>query len=56
MWKKVREKWDILFAKDKDLVMQIPQDKQPLFMKLFDLKPTASEQEISSIIDSYIIK
>ncbi len=56
MWKKVRDKWETIFVKDKDLVMQIPQDKQPLFMKLFALKPDASREEISKIIDSYITK
>ena len=56
VWKKVRDKWETIFAKDKDLVMQVPQDKQPLFMKLFALKPDASREEIGKIIDSYIMK
>lgn len=56
MWKKVRNKWDSIFAKNKDLVMQIPQDKQPLFMKLFALKPTSSTEEVDKIINSYIVK
>ena len=55
-WKKVRDKWESIFVKDKDLVMQISQDKQPLFMKLFALKPDSSREEISKIIDSYITK
>ena len=56
MWKKIRDKWETIFVKDKDLVMQIPQDKQPLFMKLFALKPDVSTVEISKIIDGYIVK
>lgn len=56
MWKKIRDKWETIFVKDKDLVMQIPQDKQPLFMKLFALKPDVSTVEINKIIDSYIVK
>ena len=56
MWKKIRDKWETIFVKDKDLVMQIPQDKQPLFMKLFALKPDVSTDEINKIIDSYIVK
>ncbi len=55
-WKKVRDKWETIFVKDKDLVMQISQDKQPLFMKLFALKPDSSREEISKIIDGYITK
>ena len=56
IWKKVRDKWETIFVKDKDLVMQIPTDKQPLFMKLFALKPDASREEISIIVDNYIAK
>lgn len=56
VWKKVRDKWETIFVKDKDLVMQIPSDKQPLFMKLFALKPDSSRDEISAIIDNYIAK
>ena len=56
MWKKIRDKWETIFVKDKDLVMQIPQDKQPLFMKLFALKPDVSTVEINKIIDGYIVK
>ena len=55
-WKKVRDKWETIFVKDKDLVMQISQDKQPLFMKLFALKPDSSREEISKIIDGYVVK
>jgi hypothetical protein len=56
MWKKIRDKWETIFMKDKDLVMQLSQDKRPLFMKIFALKPDASKEEISEIIDSYIVK
>ena len=56
IWKKVRDKWETIFVKDKDLVMQIPTDKQPLFMKLFALKPDASREEISIIVDNYLAK
>ena len=55
-WKKVRDKWETVFVKDKDLVMQKAENKQPLFMKLFALKPDASKDEISKIIDGYIAK
>ena len=56
VWKKIRDKWETVFSNEKDLVMQIPQDKQPLFMKLFALKPDASREEINKIIDNYITK
>lgn len=54
LWKKVRDKWDVIFANDKNLVMQKTADKTPLFMKLFELKPTASREDVNKIIEAYI--
>lgn len=56
VWKKVRDQWEIVFLKNKDLTLEKKVDNQPLFMKLFDLKPDASREDVAKIIESYIIK
>lgn len=56
VWKKVRDQWEIVFLKNKDLTLEKKVDNQPLFMKLFDLKPDASREEVAKIIESYITK
>lgn len=56
LWKKVRDKWETVFDRNKDLTMQIPDDKQPLFMKLFDLKPNATSDNVNNIIENYVVK
>ena len=56
VWKKVRDQWEIVFLKNKDLTLEKKVDNQPLFMKLFDLKPDASREEVTKIIESYITK
>ncbi|RXR18294.1 hypothetical protein EQG63_08470 [Flavobacterium amnicola] len=55
VWKKVRDKWEIVFSKNKNLSLHKTVDKQPLFMSLFELKPDDSREEVNKIIDSYII-
>lgn len=55
VWKKVRDKWEIVFSKNKDISLHKTVEKQPLFMSLFGLKPDASSEEVNKIIDSYII-
>ena len=56
VWKKVRDQWEIVFAKKKDLSLEKKVDNQPLYMKLFELKPDASKEEVAKIIESYITK
>ena len=56
VWKKVRAKWDVEFAKDKDLSLKKSVEKKPLYMHLFDLKPDSDQKEIDKIIDSFVIK
>lgn len=56
VWKKVREKWELVFLQNKDLSLAKAVDSQPLFMKLFALKPDVSREEINKIIESYIVK
>ena len=56
VWKKVRAKWDVEFAKDKDLSLKKSVEKKPLYMHLFDLKPDSDQKEIDKIIDSFVVK
>ncbi|WP_300570219.1 DUF6607 family protein [Flavobacterium sp.] len=56
LWKSVRDKWETVYKTDTNLSLQKTVDNQPLFMKLFSLKPDATKEEISRIIDSYIVK
>ena len=56
VWKKVRDQWEMVFLKNKNLTLEKKVDNQPLFMKLFDLKPEASKEEVAKIIESYITK
>ncbi len=56
LWKSVRDKWETVYKTDTNLSLQKAVDNQPLFMKLFSLKPDATKEEISRIIDSYIVK
>ncbi|WP_313805949.1 DUF6607 family protein [Flavobacterium sp.] len=54
MWKNVRDKWQSVFDLNKDVNMETTVDKQPLFMHLFNLKPTATKAETDKIIDSFV--
>jgi hypothetical protein len=56
LWKKIRDKWATVFNQKKDLSIHKTVDKKQLFSKLFELKPEATNEEISQIIDSFIIK
>lgn len=54
MWKNVRDKWATVFARDKDLTLLSSVNKKPLFMYLFDLKPTTPKADSDKIIDSFV--
>lgn len=54
-WKKVRTKWDSEFARNKDLKLKNDVDGKPLFMHLETLKKDASQQEINTVIDRFIV-
>jgi hypothetical protein len=56
VWKKVRDQWEIIFLKNKTLSLEKKVDNQFLFMKLFELKPDATREDVNKIIDSYIVK
>lgn len=54
LWKNVRDKWATIYARDKDLNLFPTVEKQPLYMHLFELKPTATKAESDKIIDSFV--
>ncbi|MBS1550294.1 MAG: hypothetical protein JSS94_10595 [Bacteroidetes bacterium] len=55
-WAKVRSKWSIEFAKNKELKLKEKVDGQPLFVHLGKLKKDASQSEINKTIDLFIIQ
>ena len=56
LWKNVRDKWQSVFNLNKDLNLETVVKGQPLFMHLFDLKPTATKAESDKIIDDFVRK
>lgn len=54
-WKKVRTKWNAEFAKNKDIKLKSDIDGKPLYMHLSKLKADASQEEINTVIDSFIV-
>jgi hypothetical protein len=54
MWKNVRDKWQTIFDRKKDLNLESVVDKRPLFMHLFDLKSDTSKAETDKIIDGFV--
>ncbi len=54
VWKNVRDKWQTLFDRHKDLNLEPTVDKKPLFMFLFDLKPDVAKAETDAIIDKFV--
>lgn len=56
LWEKVRAKWEYELSKKKDLRFHEKVDGKPLYSFLFDLPPTATQEEINTIIDKFIIR
>jgi hypothetical protein len=56
LWEKVRIKWGKVYENNKDLSLQNKVNKKTLFSLLFDLKPTTTQAEVDTIIESYVIK
>ncbi len=54
-WKKVRAKWNAEFARNKDIKLKSDIDGKPLYMHLSKLKADASQEEINTVIDSFIV-
>lgn len=55
LWEKVRNKWEEIYGRNKDLSLHSKVNKKALYSILFDLKPTATQAEINTIIDSFVI-
>ena len=54
LWKNVRDKWQTLFDRHKDLNLEAKVDRKALYSLLFDLKPDASKAETDKIIDKFV--
>lgn len=54
LWANVRTKWEKVFSKDKDLVLEKTVDGKPLYKHLFSLPEDASKKETDAIIDSFV--
>lgn len=54
LWKNVRDKWQTLFDRHKDLNLEAKVDRKALYSLLFDLKPTATKAESDAIIDKFV--
>ncbi|MGV9003927.1 DUF6607 family protein [Flavobacterium sp.] len=54
-WKKVRTKWDTVFAQNKDLKLQPKVDGKPLYVHLGKLDIKATQEQINKVIDSFIV-
>jgi hypothetical protein len=53
-WKKVRLKWDLIFAQNQDLIIKEVHDSKPLYRHLQSLKNDASLEKINKIIESFL--
>lgn len=54
LWKNVRDKWQTLFERNKDLNLEAKVNKKALYSLLFDLKPNAIKSESDAIIDKFV--
>lgn len=54
MWKKVRTKWDQVFARDINLELHKKVDDKLLFQHMFALDSTATQAQIDEIIDAFV--
>lgn len=54
LWKNVRDKWQTLFERNKDLNLEAKVNKKALYSLLFDLKPNATKAESDAIIDKFV--
>lgn len=54
LWKNVRDKWQTLFDRNKDLNLEAKVDRKALYSLLFDLKPDTAKAETDKIIDKFV--
>ena len=55
-WASVRAKWDQVFARNKDLVLEEKVDNKDLFKYLFDEEKYKTAEEINPLIESFVRK
>lgn len=55
MWHRVRNQWDKVFSKNKDLKLALKVEDKRLYQHLFDLKPTTKSKEIKKIINKFVL-
>ncbi|MEZ4801350.1 MAG: DUF6607 family protein [Gelidibacter sp.] len=55
-WAVVRAKWDQVFARNKDLVLEEKVDNKDLFKYLFDEEKYKTAEEINPLIESFVRK
>lgn len=53
-WKIVRAKWDEVFARNKDLILEEKVDNKVLYKYLFDEENYNTSEQINSVIESFI--
>lgn len=53
LWTKIRRKWDSELAQNQYIKLKKRVDDKPLFMHLFALKNTATQDEINRLIDTF---
>ena len=54
LWKNVRDKWQTVFDRKKDLHLEKAVDKKPLFMHLFELPASTDKVTTDKIIDRFV--
>ncbi|MWB94575.1 hypothetical protein GON26_09385 [Flavobacterium sp. GA093] len=54
LWKNVRDKWQTVFDRHKNLDLNPKVDNKPLYSLLFDLKPDTPKAETDVIIDKFV--
>lgn len=54
MWADVRQSWDKVFAKKKDLTLKSKVEEKSLFEYLFALEPSVEAKEVKEIITSFV--
>lgn len=55
MWHLVRNQWDKVFSKNKNLKLALKVGDKRLYQHLFDLKPTTKSKEIKKIINKFVL-
>ncbi|WP_091268066.1 DUF6607 family protein [Gillisia sp. Hel1_33_143] len=55
-WALVRAKWDEVFGRDKDLVLEEKVDNKPLYKFLFEEEGYEKEAQIDEVIESFVKK